>query len=183
MTDLRSLATLSLVLLAVGCGGGRAYAPLADHDMELQFVPALAAPAPQSVSIAETAVADDSMTLAVNVTQPGAPVFGAAFDAVFDPTVIEFVGWNPGSVLEADGGTATYLVQVDPGRVEVGASLQGGQGAGIPGTRPLILLTFRLVDEGNSGLDFENASLLDDGPPLPRPISGLFWFGGTFQVE
>ncbi len=177
---------LSLALLAVGCSGGRSYSPLVDDGMELRFVPAVASPAPQSVSVAEAAVAavaDDSMTLAVNVTQPGAPVFGAAFDAVFDPAVIEFTGWDPGSALEADGGTATYLVQSDPGRVEVGASLQGGQGAGVPGTRPLILLTFRLLEEGNSGLEFENASLLDDGPPLPQPISGLSWFGGTFQVE
>ncbi len=180
------MATLSLIVLALpaaGCGGGRAYAPLAEDVMELRFVPALASPAPQSVSVAETAVAADSMTLAVNVTQPGEPVFGAAFDAVFDPTVIEFIGWDPGSALEADGGTATYLVQSDPGRVEVGASLQGGQGAGVPGTRPLILLTFRLLEEGNSALGFENASLLDDGPPLPQPISGLSWFGGTFSVE
>ncbi len=177
------MAALSLALLAVGCSGGRSYSPLADDGMELRFVPALASPAPQNVSVAAAAAADDSMTLAVNVTEPGASVFGAAFDVVFDPTVIEFIGWDPGSVLEADGGTATYLVQSDPGRVEVGASLQGGQGAGVPGTRPLILLTFRLLEEGNSGLEFENASLLDDGPPLPQPISGLSWFGGTFQVE
>ena len=146
------------------------------------FVPDEPAPGRNTVSMAEGAVLGDMITIHVNVTDTS-DVFAASFDVVYDPALVGFVGWSPGTVLESGGVTPFYLVSASPESVAVGASRVGlGAGVDVAGTETLIALTFVTLGPGSSAASFRNAALIDSTSP-PQPIPNVLWFGGVYSAD
>jgi hypothetical protein len=146
------------------------------------FTPTTPSPGANTVSMSGSGTSN-IMTLAVNVSGTN-DVFGASFDVVYDPTMIEFVNWTTGRLLEAGGHQVTYQVNAQQaGRVVVGVSrttLGTGASAGV--ATPLINLQFRLNEPGTSQVAFERAALLNTMDP-PQSIGGIAFSGGTLAAN
>lgn len=143
------------------------------------FVPGEPNPGSNTVSMFENATDGDLATIDITATDIQ-NVFGATFDVVFDPSVVSFVSWAPGELLEQGSADVNYQVaQGGVDRIVVGATRTGSAGGtDAVGSTPLIRLTFRVVQVGASGMMFENQALVDD-QSQPQAIPGLTWFGGT----
>jgi len=140
-------------------------------------------PGSGDVSVETSGTSGNLVTVAFTVTDT-VDVYGAAFDVVFDPSMIEFASWSPGRLLEHSGETASYQISsAVTGSVVVGASRQGSTtGANASGTERLVELTFRTIAAGSSTLTFQNSVLLNSQSP-PQNIAGISWHGGTFTAN
>ena len=145
------------------------------------FIPDDPVPDP-SVTMAQGQILDDLVTIDVNVTNTE-NVYGASFDVSFDPSLASFVAFGTGVLLEMSNDPVLYLVsETSPGLLEVAVTLQGPlAGVDAVGTIPLIRLTFQVLQEGSSPVEFVNQNLLDDQAP-PQPIPGVSWAGGLLTA-
>lgn len=185
---MRHLATLlasSLVLLA--CGGGGESGPGNDsggsQTLSASFLPDLASPGPGTVALTAGAATGNLVT--VNVAVAGVnDVYSAGVDVVYDDSVVDYVSWSRGTLLEAGGHSPLYSIGAQPGQVVVGVSRSGPVGGvDVVGPSTLIKLTFRVTAAGSSTVSVANGALLDGGPPAPTPIAGLTWHGGSLQAN
>ncbi len=113
-------------------------------------------PASQNVS------PSSRFTISVNINNVS-NLFGAAFDLIFDPNVLEFVSTKEGNFLGSDGVSTWLNTAVSSEGLIVGYSriAQAGIPTGISGSGTLMTLTFEALAEGTSTLNFQNNHLLD----------------------
>jgi len=121
-------------------------------------------------------VAGDTLTIEVRVTGTN-DVLGADFNILFDPSLLEYQGYAPGTLLEEGGESGTYVVNAVPGSLDVAAS-RPGDGVDVEATSILVNLSFRFLRGGRGRVEFADASLLDSATPQ-QVIPGLSWFGGA----
>ena len=182
-----SLAILVL-LTGTACSSGAGSDGDLKQKSETGIVALFAAdrPNPEALTVAmgESSRGADQVTVVITVTGTSA-IFAALFEVTFDDSEVEFVSpYTPGTLFESGGPNVVYFVnEVAPGRLTVDATRLGGDGVDVPGTMPLVYLTFRATAAASTAISFENAILYDDQPPTPQPISGLSWFGGTLVAN
>lgn len=100
-------------------------------------------------------------TVSINISNIS-NLFGAAFDLLFNPSVLSFVSAQKGTFLEQGGVATDLLTAVNPaGDLIVGYSRQavGGTATGVSGSGTLMTITFRALVAGTSNLTFQNNSL------------------------
>ena len=169
--------------MACGGGGGDSAVPDGGSSLTASFAPNTTSPGPKSSAMALGGTAGDLVTVAVNLTDIS-NVYGAAFSVSFDPARATFTGWSNGSVLETGGHGPTYQVDdAQPGTVVVGATRNGNvPGVNVTATRTLVRLTFRVLVEGSTALQFSAPELYDAAVP-PQPIAGVSWHAGALQAQ
>lgn len=179
-TAVIAIMTLALTL---ACGGGGANVPTDEITKTgdiAHFTPADPNPGANSVSL-QASIATNIATLSVMVTGT-AGVYGASFDLIFDPDIVEFAGYAPGNLLEADGQRVVYQINADQaGRVIVGVARTTGAGIDAGVSTMLIRLHLRVRQLGVSQISFERAELLNSNNP-PTEIVGIGFTGGTLTV-
>jgi hypothetical protein len=178
---------VTLVVSAGACSAGGSDGGLvtdggASSTLAAQFVPDQPSPGDDTVAMAGAGNSGDLVTVAINVRGVD-DVFGADVNVVYDDSRVVYVTWQPGALLESGGQSVQYLVTPTAGNVEIGASVIGGSGVDATTSQPLIRLTFRALEAGDSGLTFGSADLLDDHPPGPQSIPGLSWHGGSIVAN
>lgn len=112
-------------------------------------------------------------------------VLSAGFTLDYDPATVAFLDFDVvGSHLASDGATIQPFVQLtQTTQVTVGVTRLAATGIDFNGPQLLIRIRFlRATSIGTSTLTFGNNELLDAMAP-PQPISGVQWFGGSFQVN
>ena len=131
-----------------------------------------------------TASPNSQFTINVNVANVSS-LFGAAFDLIFDPAVLQFVSAQKGTFLE-QGASTNLLTSVSPsGTLIVGYSRLATDGAatGVTGSGSLITLTFNALTNGTSSLTFQNNALCDANSVSGCNIILTNWTGGAVNVE
>jgi predicted deacylase len=112
-------------------------------------------------------------------------VLTAGFTLDYDPATVSFRDFDTAaSHLASDGTMIQPFVQLTgAGQVTVGVTRLGATGIDFNGRQLIIRIRFtRVIDNGVSALTFGNNELLDSMTP-PQPITGVQWFGGSFQVN
>jgi hypothetical protein len=165
-----------------GDGGGGGVVGGPSSNISASFAADEPAPGTGAISMAQLSAVGDTVTVNVRVTDTNG-VYGAAFDAIYDPALVRFEDWSPGTLLEQGGHSPNYTVEVpQAGRVVVGASRSGNvSGANAVGSPALLRLVFRATAVGSSQISFQAASLIDDQFP-PQDIPGMSWFGGSLNA-
>ena len=142
------LVTTLLLVLSVACGGGSADVASGGGGGSNLIVASFVAdepnPGADTVSFAESNSSGNLVTLQVNVTDTN-DVHTAAFDVVFDDTLVEYVGYTVGNLLEQGGNTPLYQVGPSAGRIVVGVSRGGSTGTNAVGSQVLMSLNFRAI--------------------------------------
>ena len=136
-------------VLMPACGGGGSSGPgNVTKPLTASFAPNNPNPVADTINLAGSA-AGANVAVAVQVTEID-DFFGAGFRVTYDPASVNFVGFDPASLLDDHaGGTDIDARELDPanrGTVVVTATIQdAGQPAGIDvvGTRTLITLNFQ----------------------------------------
>ena len=132
-------------------------------------------PGMNSAAMGAGATQGNSVAVELNLRDVSG-VRSAAFDVIYDPAVIEFVGWNAGDALEQSGQTPVYVAAANTaGVVTVGVDLTGANSVDIVGTRTLIGLVFRVRQTGTHTLQFQANSLRD----VNMQVIGASWHAGT----
>jgi hypothetical protein len=168
-----------LFCFAAACSGGSGGDVGAGGGVAAGFVSEEPSPGSDTVNAGQGSTTNDLVTVLVNVTDTNG-IYAAAFDLLYDPDHVTFMGWAAGNLLEQGGNSVFYDVGTpQSGRLVVSASRQGNvPGANASGTRTVIGLTFRVDDPGTSPITYQSNTLLD-GQQQPQPITGIVWFGGT----
>ncbi|MEW6684380.1 MAG: cohesin domain-containing protein [Nitrospirota bacterium] len=163
------------MLTACGSGGGGG---ASQTDITASFAPDAAAPSSNSLSLTPQLAQGDLIMLNVAATSLATPSSGAAFDVEFDPSLVNFIGFAPGTFFESSGSVA-YQAALQGGsdnRLVVGITQQAG--TGVSGSGNLIELHFKVLGIGSSALTFANNNLTD---PSGNLIPALTWSGGTLS--
>jgi len=181
-TVLATLALLALSLLPMG-GCGSSSSGVVASSILFTYVPVTGSSpsVTTALGVASTASVAEIEIYVSDVLD----VLSASFTLDYDPATVGFLDFDTtGSHLSSDGVTVQPLVQLTgTGQVTVGVTRLGGTGIDFNGRRLLIVIRFlRVTSGGTSTLAFGNNDLLDTMAP-PQPISGVQWFGGTFQVN
>ncbi|MFH1962654.1 MAG: cohesin domain-containing protein [bacterium] len=114
----------------------------------------------------------------VNIIAEGVnDLFGAAFDVIFNPDILEAATITEGNFLSQDGNPTHFIKKVDNGRIIIGMTRQG-QVYGVSGGGVLCKIIFNAKQEGKCLLLFENISLEDSSINLLGATSTI----GTITV-
>ncbi len=177
---------LLMIPMTVACGGGGGSAAVTDGGSSIGagFVPLVPTPGANTTAMGAGTARGAAVGIQVTVTDTDT-VYGASFRVDYDPARVQFVGWNPGTLLEHGGHAPTY--QVDgtstPGAIFVGASRTGNVPAvNVTSTEALVVLNFRVLEAGDSPLAFSDEQLYNGQVP-PQSLSGIHWFGGTLHAN
>jgi hypothetical protein len=174
------LALLGIVT-ACGSGGGDG----GPKSFAVGFTPEEPAPGADSVAMAESAAGGDQVLIDINITDTTG-VFGAAFTVAYDTSLATFEDYSSGTLLEQGGQPVYYDVnESQPGLIDVVATrlTQGAPGADANGSTPVIRLRFTVDEVGGNALTFQANTLWDASQPLPQPVSGVSWYGGTIVAN
>src|SRR3989344_2911254 len=111
-------------------------------------------------------------------------LFGAAFDLMFNPTVLSFASAQKGIFLEQGAETSLLTAVNPPGDLIVGYSRLAVDGVptGVNGSGNLMTLTVNALVAGTSGLTFQNMSLCDTTGSECNPIPTT-WNNGNVTVS
>jgi hypothetical protein len=175
---------LLLLPIATACGGGSSSVVTdGGNSLGAGFVPAQPSPGSNTAAMGTGTYGGSTVGIQVTVTDTNA-VYGASFRVDYDSTRVQYVGWSPGLLLEQGGQHPTY--QVDghtSGTVFVGASRTGNAPAvNVTSTETLIVLNFRVLQPGDTPLQFADEQLYNGQVP-PQSLSGIHWFGGTVNAN
>jgi hypothetical protein len=188
MAQTQRFLVLFSLCAALACGGGSGGSdvvsggPGGSTNLSGSFTPDAQNPAGNTVYTTGTnSGALVILNVYVNNTND---VFGASFDLLYDPTMVQFENWSPGELLEFGGQSVAYQVNAtEPGRLVVGvARTSAGVGVTTTTAKKLVNLTMRVTDSGNSAVQYANATLLDSQNP-PEVKSGIAFFGGTLTAN
>lgn len=175
--------------LACGGGGGGAGATIdggggAGTLLAATFVSDQASPpGAGTVGVTEAESSSNLVTLAVRVTDV-ADIFTVGFDVNFNPALVQYVSWAPGTLLETGGESVIYNVAPHADKVVVGASrVSPASGADVTGSQTVVRLTFRVTQAGSSPVPLTGGFLLDSQPPGPSEIQGISWSGGQILAN
>jgi len=96
--------------VTISCGGGGDSGPTGGGTtiVAADFTPTELNPGANTVSALGSS-SSNIVTLSVMVTGT-AGVYGASFDLVYDPDVVEFAGYSPGNLLENGGQQVTAQI-------------------------------------------------------------------------
>jgi hypothetical protein len=177
---------LMMMLCVTACGGSGGDGAAAGGTVPIPsglaatFTPAQSSPGPDTVALAGGTTSGDEITVMVNVTNTDT-IYGAAFELLYDPSLVTFRRHRAGSLLEQGGHTPFYQASTPvAGRLVVAATRQGNVPAvNVTGTDPLIELTFRMNTAGVSDLSFIPSAALFDDNIQPQPLPSLSWYGGS----
>ena len=128
-----------------------------------------------------TASPNSQFTINVNVANVSS-LFGAAFDLIFDPAVLQFVSAQKGTFLEQCGSTNLLTTLDTPGHLIIGYSILG-QSTGVSGGGSLMTITFHSLSVGTSNLTFQNNALCDASSISGCNIIPANWNGGLATIE
>ncbi len=87
-------------------------------------------------------------------------LFGAAFDLIFNPDILEAATVTEGNFLNQDGQLTHFMKKVDGSRIIIGIA-RLGQVYGVSGAGVLCKIIFNAKAEGRGTLSFENIALND----------------------
>ena len=184
MRRARVFSVLSCLLLVVTACGGGGSDPVIDPGGTLtaSFTPTQPNPGNLETAMAPGSSSGPLVTVAINVANTN-DVYGASLEVTFDPSRASFEGHSPGTLLETGGYTVHYFVAESlPGTLIISATREGQvPGVDVTAVRTLINLTFRLMVEGSSSLDFDIAASELEGPQ--QSIPGVTFSGGTLQAN
>ena len=182
---------LAIVLAAVvtGCGGGSGDDPSSmlspngggSSALAASFTPDEPAPPPESVTMVVQSVSGNTVAVGFDVT--GVSDIGSAgFDLLYDPEMVQFVGWSLGTLFPpCNSGSTLCLVDSSlPGRVVFGISATGGASVDAPGQRTLVRVVLRALEPGSSAVAFDQAALKD---AAISDIPGIAWHGGALLAN
>lgn len=187
LLSLALICTLVLIFSACGGssgGGGGAGAPVST-SITPDFLPSSTNVTSNLISVTKKSVQGDTITLDVEVTNLSSLSSAAAFDLVFNPSLVTFVSFAPGTFFEDNGGVkVNYLAALQSNtnnRLVVGVTQQNG--AGVKGSGVMIQLTFKAIAIGSSNPNFEINNLLAPTPPPapPAPLPPLTWVTGELM--
>ena len=178
-----ALLAATASLSCSGGGGGGPVTPGPAPSFITSFTPDQPNPGNNSVALSQASGGSSLLTVSVDVTGVN-DVFGASFRITYDPALVEFENWSPGSLIEGSGATALYQVSaITPGVVDVGVSCAGcATGIDVGSSSTIIDVIFRAIASGSSALGFVSPDLLDSQSP-PGPIAGITWDGGTMTAQ
>ena len=124
-------------------------------------------------------------TVSINISAVS-NLFGAAFDMIFNPAILQFISAQKGTFLEQDGVATNLLTVVSPpGDLIVGYSRLAinGVATGVSGSGVLMTLTFNALSAGASNLTFQNNSLCDASNPSGCNVILTNWNPGSVTVS
>jgi hypothetical protein len=179
MNRISILVLVAFAIAAIGCSSGSGDDPIITPSFSASFLAEEPNPEDETVSAHEGVTIGSLVTVEIRVTGTN-DIYGATFDLIFDPSMVNYVDFTEGSLLEQGGQSPDYVVvQPQSGQLLVTVTRQGNvPGVDASGTVTLIGLTFEVFQEGSSVVFFTASELLDD-QPLPQPIPNLEWFGGA----
>ncbi|MBI4745728.1 MAG: type II secretion system protein [Deltaproteobacteria bacterium] len=104
---------------------------------------------------------DQELTVGITIGEV-TNLYGASINISYDPSLLEFVRVNEGSLLRQDGKPTSFMHAVNPaeGRVTVGITRLGAAG-GTSGTGNLFSAVFKCKGEGTASINFLDAALKD----------------------
>lgn len=184
------IAPLALMALMISCSGGGPSGntiipepPGGSTNLVGSFTPDDPNPGAGTVSMSEgSATSGDIVMVQVNVTGVD-NLFGVNFDVVYNPTLAEYLGHYPGTVMESGGHTGHYVLNEQQAGVIVAGVARENAGAGgvdVVGTQALVTLSFRVMGAGSSAVSFQNFSCEDANL---QAIPGLSWAAGTLTAN
>lgn len=103
-----------------------------------------------------------------------------AFTLNFDPAMVEYQSFQPGTLFEPKG-TVAYQVALLPDqkhKLRVKVSYESGSTA-TGGTGNTVTLCFKAKSDGRSDISLENGQVLD---AQKKPLGGVNWVGGLLWV-
>lgn len=182
---MKRLTAVPLVAILTGLaacgGGGGGPEDIVGGGVTAGFQPDEAQPGPQTVSMQQGSFSGDEITVDVQIKDTD-DVYAATFDVVFNPALVDYLGHDPGTVLEGSGTTPFYSpTEVAPGRLLVVVTLLGPvPGVDVTGSQPLIKLNFRVLDVGQSPITFNLSTSHSVENSLDEDlIPDQDWFGGS----
>ena len=103
-----------------------------------------------------------------------------AFTLNFDPALVEYQSYQPGSLLEGKGKVAYHvaLVPEQKGKLGVKVGYESG-GAEAEGTGKAVSLCFKAKADGRSDIALEGGQVLDG---RKNRVDGVNWVGGLLWV-
>jgi len=178
----------SAPLTVVGCQGSGSdpdsmgqTTPPPKNPMVGLFAPDRSGPG-ENTLILSGATSGEDLDLIVRANSVSAALAGAAFDLVFDPENVTYVGYSAGDFFER-AGAVTYGVAPRSDRLIVGVAA-GPLSTGAGGSGNVVTLHFRAKATGRSGIAFDNQALCSVAltTACDRQPS-LSWYGGTYSVS
>lgn len=179
---LATVVLLSVMVAAPACGGGGGSATDpggSPTPLSASFVPDAHSSGPKTAAMAEGSTSNDVVIVNVTLTDTNA-VFGTAFEVVFDPAQMVYLGYVSGTVFERGGDVPNYTVDgtTNPGRIVAGVARTSSSATDVFGTKTMIGLKFRVKQAGVFPLVIEHA-VVEDGQAPPQEIPGISWFAGA----
>lgn len=170
---------LALLISVFSCGGGGGSGSsggVAPPSIVASFSADKSTPDTMDVTLQRKSQSGDSVTVDVIVTDVNG-IYSAAFDLVYDGTVLDYLNYTEGDFLNGDGASTTFQVAEQSGRLVIGASrLNPAPEINAVGDKVLMSIAFRLRKTASSSITFENNALLNSSLAT---IQAVEWFGGT----
>lgn len=180
---LPAILAIALLIGLGGCGGGGgspvAPTPPPDPTPEpgVRFEPAGGGLQPEIVSLGLSEDSADSVVLVMSASRV-TDLYGYGVDLSFDPSILEFDGFEPGPFLQrGDADVASQVAENPEGNLVIGQSRLGDV-EGASGSGQLLFLRFTILDSGSTRMRFSDGSGFDsDGDDVD-----LGFFGGTLTI-
>lgn len=176
-----SVRRIAILIVSVAALAATAGCSDSGSGLTAAFAPAARTPGAGQVWLDGVTAQDDRVGVAIRVRDV-TDVADVELYLAYDPDVVVFRSWEPGTLLEQGGAVVTYDVRetvIGTLRIDATRSL-GGADAGSDGPA-LVVLSFRLAKSGSSPISFLPTSKLSDGAGLP--IAGVAYYGGTLAAQ
>ncbi len=170
---------LVLMISAISCGGGSGSGSsggVAPPSIVASFSADKSTPDAMDVTLQRKSLSGESFTVDVIVTDVNG-IYSAAFDLVYDGSILDYINYTEGDLLNGDGASTTFQIAEQSGRLVIGASrLNPAPEINAVGDKVLMSIAFRVRTTGSTSVTFENYALLNSSLTA---IQGVEWFGGT----
>ena len=180
---LRFLGVVLLSGMLPGCGGGstpvspRPPTTTIPSAPSITFVGEDERPAESAILLSMTAVGPDSFTLVLSASDVD-DLYGYGLDLVYDPAIIAFEDFEPGTFFDGNDITVTTQVaEPTSGTLVIGQS-RVGVVPGATGFGGMVMLRFTTVSFGSSPITLENTAAFDS----TGAEQVIDFLGGTVNV-
>ena len=108
------------------------------------------------------------------------PVAEVSFTLTFDPALVDYQSFQPGTLFEPKGKVAYQVAPLpeQKGKLRVKVSYESGSAA-TEGSGKAITFCFNAKDDGRGDILLENGQVLDG---RKKPLGGVNWVGGLLWV-
>ena len=115
----------------------------------------------------------ERITAEIRIDAAGNEISHAPYHVVFDPAVLRVVSAVEGDFFRAAGASATFIPNIQPGRLIIGHSQSPGSQS-VSGTGSLAILTLEALAPGETTLRFDRVALADrTNDPVATQASNL----------